>query len=210
MENFIEEYSIDTNVCKELIKFFNKIPLDTRSEFYRKAIGQVAGNRVIKSIKDSTDLVFSNKLLLRIGDIDLRKDCVPFSNVISSYVKELTKCMIQYKTKYPYCIPDGSQVKLIEDISLQHYGPGQGYPRYHCERSSTHKPISSRHLVFMTYLNTVINGGETGFWDQKVKIKPKKGLTLIWPATWTHTHKGYPPTKQDKYIVTGWWQHEGI
>ena len=205
MENFIEEYSIDTNVCKELIKFFNKIPLDTRSEFYRKAIGQVAGNRVIKSIKDSTDLVFSNKLLLRIGDIDLRKDCVPFSNVISSYVKELTKCMIQYKTKYPYCIPDGSQVKLIEDISLQHYGPGQGYPRYHCERSSTHKPISSRHLVFMTYLNTVTDKGGTEFYHQNKITKAIEGKTVIWVADWTYTHRGIISPTQNKYIITGWY-----
>jgi hypothetical protein len=62
----------------------------------------------------------------------------------------------------------------------------------------------------MTYLNTVNSGGETAFWDQKLKIKPKKGLTLIWPATWTHTHKGYPPKKQNKYILTGWWKRLGV
>jgi hypothetical protein len=43
----------------------------------------------------------------------------------------------------------------------------------------------------MTYLNDVTDGGETGFFYQDVKIKPQKGLTLIWPAIWTHTHKGF-------------------
>ena len=26
---------------------------------------------------------------------------------------------------------------------------------------------------------------------------------MIFPATWTYLHQGYPP-KQNKYIVTGW------
>ena len=42
----------------------------------------------------------------------------------------------------------------------------------------------------MTYLNTIKVGGETEFLYQKLKIKPKKGLTLIWPTDWTHTHRG--------------------
>ena len=36
------------------------------------------------------------------------------------------------------------------------------------------------------------------------KYKPKKGLTLIWPAIWTHTHKGVVSKKHTKYIITGW------
>jgi hypothetical protein len=55
----------------------------------------------------------------------------------------------------------------------------------------------------MTYLNDVPRGGETEFLYQGIKVEPKKGLTLIWPADWTHTHRGLPaPT--DKYIITGW------
>ena len=37
-----------------------------------------------------------------------------------------------------------------------------------------------------------------------IKLKPKKGLTVIWPAEWTHTHRGIASMTQDKYIVTGW------
>jgi hypothetical protein len=57
----------------------------------------------------------------------------------------------------------------------------------------------------MTYLNDVDNGGETGFFYQDLKIKPEKGLTLMWPVAWTHTHKGYPSPNETKYIVTGWY-----
>ena len=37
-----------------------------------------------------------------------------------------------------------------------------------------------------------------------LEIKPKKGLTLIWPAEWTHAHKGNILHSGSKYIVTGW------
>ena len=42
------------------------------------------------------------------------------------------------------------------------------------------------------------------FFYQKVKIKPTKGLTLIWPSDFTHTHRGVPATNDTKIIATGW------
>ena len=47
-----------------------------------------------------------------------------------------------------------------------------------------------RFFVFMTYLNDVDDGGETYFNHFKIKVKPKHGKTMIWPAEWTHAHSG--------------------
>ena len=63
-----------------------------------------------------------------------------------------------------------------------------------------------RSLVFMTYLNDVEDGG-TEFLYQNLTIPAKKGLTLIWPAFFTHTHKGQISKTKEKYIVTGWFNH---
>jgi hypothetical protein len=57
----------------------------------------------------------------------------------------------------------------------------------------------------MTYLNDVYKGGETEFFHQQFKVTPKKGLTLIWPADWTYTHRGIVAPVEEKIIVTGWW-----
>jgi len=57
---------------------------------------------------------------------------------------------------------------------------------------------------YYDYLNDVTDEGETEFFYQKRIIQPRKGLTLIWPASWTHTHKGVPSLTQEKYIITGW------
>ena len=57
----------------------------------------------------------------------------------------------------------------------------------------------------MTYLNDVPKGG-TEFFYQKITSPAKKGLTLIWPAEFTHLHKGQI-AKQEKYIITGWYNY---
>ncbi len=77
-----------------------------------------------------------------------------------------------------------------------------GFKKWHSERSNFQN--QSRQLVFMTYLNSLSEGGETEFFYQKVKIKPTKGLTLLWPSDFTHTHRGVPATNDTKIIATGW------
>ena len=61
-----------------------------------------------------------------------------------------------------------------------------------------------RVLVFMTYLNDDFEGGMTTFNHYDLDVKPVTGLTLIWPAEWTHAHQGQVITKGSKYIITGW------
>ena len=56
----------------------------------------------------------------------------------------------------------------------------------------------------MTYLNDVTDAGGTEFCHQNLIVQPKKGLTLIWPADWTFTHRGVPSPTQEKIITTGW------
>ena len=58
----------------------------------------------------------------------------------------------------------------------------------------------------MFYLNDVEEGGETEFYNQKVKIKPKKGTCVIFPTYNTHLHKGHIPISNDKYILNMWFK----
>jgi hypothetical protein len=59
-------------------------------------------------------------------------------------------------------------------------------------------------LVITLYLNTVEEGGETEFLYQSSRISPVQGTLSISPAAWTHTHRGNPPLKGNKYIITTW------
>ena len=71
-------------------------------------------------------------------------------------------------------------VSVYEHFNIQYYRPNQGaFHAWHCERLGAEAPASWRHLVWMTYLNDVEEGGETEFLYQKMKVQPRKGLTLI-------------------------------
>ncbi|MDB4343231.1 2OG-Fe(II) oxygenase [bacterium] len=58
--------------------------------------------------------------------------------------------------------------------------------------------------AFILYLNSVNQGGETEFLYQSKRIKPKQGRILLFPTSYTHVHRGNPPLKGNKFILTGW------
>lgn len=92
------------------------------------------------------------------------------------------------------------------DIKVQKTIPGGGYHVWHCEQSSLES--SKRILAWILYLNDVEDGGETEFLYQHRRVSPKTGRFVLWPASFTHTHRGNPPLNTDKYIATGWITYE--
>ena len=50
----------------------------------------------------------------------------------------------------------------------------------------------------------VEEGGELEFLYQSLRVKPKRGDLVVWPAGFTHLHRGNPPLKGEKYIIKGW------
>ena len=92
--------------------------------------------------------------------------------------------------------------KSILDIKIQKTIPGEGYHVWHTENSSLES--RNRCCAFMVYLNDVEEGGETEFLYQKRRIKPEKGKLILWPAYYTHVHRGNPPLSGEKYVITGW------
>jgi hypothetical protein len=175
--DFIGEYEIDTGLCDAIINYFEDSRTDKRVGATLKGID--------KSYKDSTDA-------LLIGDLR------------GEYIKELDKCIHKYKEQWPNCNNIVNNWTVIENINIQKYDPGQGYRAVHCERSEGKDPACKRFLVFMTYLNDVNDSGETEFVHQERRIKPVKGKTVVWPAEWTHAHRGIVSNSETKYIVTGW------
>lgn len=187
-DTFIKSWVLhDLSICDRLIDFH------TQSD--DKQIGMVsntAGQRVVRTdVKDSIDVVFwpDNKESVFLDYLLLLQD------VVDEYIKIFPRCNQQ------------SAWSIIDGVNVQHYKPHGGFKEWHCERHSVDLPVGSRHLVFMTYLNDVEEGGETEFYHQELKIKPVKGLTTIFPADWTYTHRGLPAPKEDKYIITGWFNY---
>jgi hypothetical protein len=178
-ENFIYKSYVSHEICDKLIEYHKKSDL--------KQPGQIGCGYVNKNAKDSIDIK------LWIND-----------KVFLEYCKELKTVIDEYIKKFPYCVSQKIPFGFSEVSNLQYYPPGGGFKIWHAERFTKKEPQSSRHLVYMTYLNDVTDGGETEFLHQKIKVRAEKGKTLVWPADWTHTHRGIVSPTQEKYIITGW------
>lgn len=87
---------------------------------------------------------------------------------------------------------------------VQRTVPGEGYHIWHCEVVGSKGEDRDRFLAWSVFLNDVEEGGETEFLHQSVRFKPKAGTAIVFPAYFTHMHRGNPPLQGIKYIYTGW------
>ena len=81
--------------------------------------------------------------------------------------------------------------------------PSEGYHSFHIEHGNELDDFR-RVGVWTLYLNDVEEGGETEFLYQLKRVKPEKGTLCIFPAGYTHVHRGNTPLSGEKYIMTGW------
>lgn len=176
-------YLEDFSVCDDLVRLYQSSP--------HKTIGSTTnryGEAIVNSDKESLELAF-------------RADSAeaPFQE----YVRQLQKVIEKYIAEFPWC-NEYAAWTIVERVNLQFYPRGGGFGKFHTERMSATMPNAARHLVFMTYLNDVHDAGGTEFLHQRLTVSARKGLTLIWPADWTHTHRGVISATEEKYIITGW------
>lgn len=175
---------IDLKLCDRIIEYHKAF----RHRSYQGTVGTVYGGFVDKNIKESLDLHLNKNIPL-----------------FSEYNKELGKIMSLYEKKYKF-INNLERINNIqENTNIQYYKPKQGFKKWHTERQG--HGSSKRQFVFMTYLNDVPNGGTDFYYYPKLNLQAKKGLTIIWPSDWTHTHRGVVSKTHEKYIVTGWFSY---
>lgn len=184
MDNFIRVYDqmLQPEFCKELIEWFEfsstKGVLHNRSSapFMARADGL---NRQDKQIPiDANRPVWAEQIY-----------------------NQMAPCVQEYANDFPWL----KGLNLISSICImQATEPltGDGYHTWHCEKSNYNN--SDRVLAWILYLNDIDEGGETEFLYQGIRVAPKEGRLAIWPAGFTHVHRGNPPLKNKKYVISGW------
>ena len=120
-----------------------------------------------------------------------------------SLMKEFTDSFIKTFNHYSYKYNHFPKDLNISGFKIQKTLPTEGYHVYHYEHGMT-PPSLYRIGVYTVYLNDIKEGGETEFLYQLARVKPKKGTICIFPAGYTHVHRGNTPFSGTKYIMTGW------
>jgi hypothetical protein len=186
MDQFIQVYekAFNDDFCNKIIKIF-----DMAEEVGQVEDRQSSGEA---SKLDKEDLI-------------LYIPSYPLQNISKDLMIEFNSvfwgnCYAHYADKY--AILKTCEKHNSYTIKIQKTKPGQGYHAWHCE--SDGRGYSNRLLTWTVYLNDDFEAGETEFLYQQYRYKPSKGDCVIFPAAFTHTHRGNPPIGGDKYIITGW------
>ena len=184
--DFIYKEKISEEVVNGILDFYN-----TQTIFEKwpgETIDDNGGGMVDPGIKDSMD----NPVFIGITDTRVR-----------DFTGEVNRVMNNYVDRFPLCAKT-NVFKMEEFFNLQYYKPGGGYHMWHCERQSSSRSNTYRHMVWMTYLNDVPDGG-TEWFHQDLYVPAEKGMTVIWPADWTFHHRGRKSDTSEKIIATGWY-----
>ena len=184
MSNFIEVFdnALSTEECRYIINYMNTSDL-MKPGFVKGPEGPC----VDKRYKDSTEM-----------GMDIR-DKNPINDIIGISLHHQIE---KYKELHPQ-LAELERWGVRETYNLQKYKPNQGYFGLHCENEGPNFGIT-RVLVWMFYLNTVTDDGGTYFDNYDLTMNAVEGRCVIWPAYWTHMHRGIVSKTESKYIVTGW------
>ena len=170
---FICQYQMaDTDCCEESIMNANRSGRWNRS--------QTVGGRDLYS-RDSDQLYFSSEA----PQIEHENIMMFAQDCLEHYMTERKNAGAQPH----FAMPEG--------YSILRYKPGEAYHAAHSDAGWPN--LVHRHLTFGMFLNTVKTGGELEFVQQELKVKPVEGRGVIFPASWTHTHRSLP-CDVDRYV----------
>ncbi len=173
------------------------------SEFERLNSTGFCGNR------QSTEGTPKNKKHDEFCFLNMRNHSLsPFQekNAERMFLNGLQTCFEDYIAEYDVL---GEFALRCSSIKIQKTCPGGGYHIWHSEQGNNES--ANRGLVYSLYLNTLEDdcAGETEFLYQKLRIPPKENSMIIWPAAFTHVHRGnVVHGEKPKYIITGWFYYE--
>jgi hypothetical protein len=86
-----------------------------------------------------------------------------------------------------------------EEFNVLRYQTGEEYHAHYDGGT-----ISKRVISPILYLNEDYEGGEIEFVNYNIKIKPKAGMFLIFPANFAFRHVAHPVKTGTKYAIVTW------
>jgi hypothetical protein len=136
------------------------------------------------------------------GTGEVESSLAAFGNKVGAQFNNVLwdKCYADYVGHYPALKQSGKHINWLNKVNRTEVG--QGYHIWHFEQASREQ--ATRLMAYILYLNDVDEGGETEFLHQTRRIKPEAGTLVLFPASYTHLHRGNTPLSNTKYILTGW------
>ena len=203
--NAIRQFSIDQFIgafpvavsdsfCSELVGWFNAI---VEQGLTFSSLNVVQSDGPLPGIFRKDELVQVPNML--------PAACFPNEALVLPLWRSIIECFNIYVAEYNL----QDRTLISNNFNVHRVRPAGGYHVWHHEHSAG-EPY--RVLAWHLNLEAPEKGGETEFLHQSMRFEPKVGQLLIWPAGFTHKHRGNPPLDSHKTYVTGWFMdplHDG-
>jgi hypothetical protein len=89
---------------------------------------------------------------------------------------------------------------IVEKCVVQSSTKGKGYNSL--EVVAPDGMVRKRHLAMLIFLNQISEGGNIIFPQQNIKIRPKRGMILIFPDNWQFVYS-IEPSKEELFWLSG-------
>lgn len=176
----IYENCLDSRICDNLIDI-------TNSGKYLITDQGVADTGINKSVRMGKEVLLTHSDHTEIRD-----------NLVSATISILEKYQEQTKHASQY-IKENFDTYKLENFRVRKYPVNSGFFKSHSD--VTDYKSASRLLVVLLYLNDVAEGGETEFPSLGIKIKPSRGLGIVFPPTFLFPHQANIPISNSKYTT---------
>ena len=183
LEQFIGIFpnAITDDLCYDFVRVFNSI-----SEH----------GLTMSSMQDSANSTIRKDEVLYVpSGLSIMHDCF-HANLTTPLWQNIENCLNSYLAKH-----DIDEILRSSGFKIHRVQPAGGYHVWHHEH---YFDFPYRTLAWHLTIEAPESGGETEFLYQSMRVKPRVGQLLIWPAAFTHKHRGNPPLKGQKTYITGW------
>jgi len=165
---------------------------------FENALSEDLCNRLIKKFESDKRVEqdpqpdYSTRTFIYASD---KADWSPIINEVNDVANKLTESYFrQLGTLVEDWFDDG--------FVLAKYKEGDTCALHDDCQSTTAPSNGLRYATLLFYLNTV-DAGETCFPNQGIRVKPKRGSAIMFPAMLTHPHEVLSPMS-DRYILQTW------
>ena len=159
--------------------------------------------KYIEQFEERNILTYDTDNLIQVdnksANVTFGYDFPPYSFLAKEIIPKFKPCVDEYIESVNIL----KNYKLLTyDLKIKKIPIGGGFHQWHFENGGT--MYSQRTFVVQLYLNDNFQGGETEFLYQNRREEAVAGDVLMFPAGFTHTHRGNPPIGNSKYLVTSW------
>lgn len=176
--------------CQHLINEFERL-LSTGVGYNRQT-----SDKVLKHSKEDIAISFNMHSIQNFED----------RITLQLFNEGLQLCYDEYVNEYS--VLKNSNIRSTF-MKAQRTDSGGGYHLWHGEQGNFEN--ANRVLTYILYLNTLdhSSAGETEFLYIQRRVRPVENTLVLWPAAFTHAHRGNTVFNQtSKYIITGWFYYD--